>query len=97
MTTDFRDWLANIDGEDHEEIYSLYHAVRDGTESGLFSVTPGKGLEQWIVTAPHIDQGLLLASESARATFLDHLERENCSEMEMEGWHSHEQALAKED
>ena len=97
MTTDFQNWLSNVDSEDHEEIYSLYHAVRDGIELGNFNVVLGKGAEQWIVTGLHIDSGLLLASVQARNALLSYLEREYCGDLDMEGWHSHEQAVAKED
>lgn len=96
-TTNFREWLASVELDGHEEVHSLYHAVRNNTQMGSFSVKSARGDEQWIVTALHVDQRLVLVSEHARQTFLEHLRSEHCGEAEMEEWLGYEQALAKQD
>jgi hypothetical protein len=97
-TTDFREWLDNVELEDHDEVYSLYRAVKDGTTFGIFDVKPARGAgERWIVSASHLDQSLLLASSDARQAFLVHLTKTHCDDMEMEGWYSFKRAMAKDD
>ncbi len=97
-TTDFQEWLDNVELEDYEEIYSLYRAVKDGGSFGIFSVQRARGGgERWIVTAANLDQSLLLGSADAKKTFLVHLTKAHCGEMEMEGWYSYKHSMQKDD
>ena len=98
VTTDFQEWLANVELESHEEVYSLYRAVKDCTSFGIFDVKPAKGSgERWIVTASSIDQSLLIASSDARTAFLQKLTRTYCGDLDMEGWYSFKHGMAKND
>ena len=97
-TTDFQEWLGNVEPEDYEEVYSLYRAVKDATSFGIFDVKPARGGgERWIVTASCTDQSLLIASSDARAAFLQHLTKTHCGDLEMEGWYSYNRGMSKDD
>ena len=97
-TTDFELWIKGVELEGHEEVYSLYRSVQNCSgERGPFSVQPARGAESWLVKAPHCDQQLLLASSKARESFLSHLERTYCGDLDMEGWHSYMQSVTKSD
>lgn len=96
-TTDFELWLEGIELEDHQEVYALYRSVRDCDVYGLFSVKPARGADSWLVTASHSDEPLLLASTRAKDALLDLLERSHCGDLDMEGWYSFKQAMAKDD
>jgi hypothetical protein len=97
-TTDFQEWLGNVELEDYEEVYSLYRAVKDATSFGIFDVELAKGGgERWIVTASSTDQSLLIASGDAKAAFLQHLTGEYYGDLDMEGWYSFKRAMSKDD
>ena len=97
-TTDFGEWIADIDLEGHEEVYCLYNSVNDCDEWGFFKTELAQGSNtRWIVTSTTNDQSLLLASELAKETFLKHLEKSYCGDLTMEGWHALKHAMAKDD
>ena len=98
-TTDFQEWLAVADPEGYEEVYSLYRSVKDTTSFGLYDVTKAKGDDEgWIVSAKHVDEKLLLASNKAKEAFLNHIEKTYCDgELEMEGWYAYKHGMSKND
>jgi hypothetical protein len=98
ITTDFNEWLDNVELEHFEDVYSLYRAVKDACPFGTFDVQPARGDgPRWIVKAPSTEQGLLLASNDARAAFLKRLTATYCGDLEMEGWYSFKRGMSKDD
>ncbi|QJY38210.1 hypothetical protein HOO69_16720 (plasmid) [Vibrio europaeus] len=95
--TDFDAWLDMVDLEDHEEVYALHQAVSGCEHFGMYKIQENRG--KIFVTANHIDDTLMLASEDARRYFLTVLEkRSGISEFgDIEGWHGFHRAMAKED
>ena len=89
-TTDFKEWIKGVELEDHNEIYALYKAVMDCKPFGIYDVKPAKGLEGgWIVSAPHTDLNLLLASDAAKEAFLLHIHgMSGARELDVESWHN---------
>ncbi len=73
-TTDFQEWLDNIDDKDIEYIYHLYESINSETQMGGFTSTK-KGNQLFIKTDDH-DQVLLLASDKAVKGFLAKLDYE---------------------
>lgn len=95
-TTNFIDWLTEVEPENHEEVYSLYRSINDCDEWSCFKTEEARG-NGWIVSASHMDQPLLLASEKAKKAFLIHIEKAYCDDLEMEGWYAFMHAMAKND
>jgi hypothetical protein len=97
-TTDFQEWIQNVELEDHEEVYSLYRAVKETTSFGLFDVKAARGNgERWIVTSSSSPQSLLLASSQAQTAFLQHLTKTYCGELDMEGWYGFKRGMSRDD
>ena len=94
-TTNFDEWIAQIDLDDYEEIDSLYRSVNEVTSYGLFSTQRTKN-EGYIVKSKWGENSLLLASEKARASFLRKIENEYCDGNE-EGWYAFKKAMEKDD
>lgn len=97
-TTDFEGWLDEVNLETHDEIYSLYRSVKDCDAMGFFTTELARNsTTRWIVKSDTCDRSLLLASELAKNTFLMHLERTHCGELDMEGWYGYHHAMEKND
>jgi hypothetical protein len=73
--TDFKDWLKLLGPRTIREIYFLYKSVYDIDEVGCFKTTQVKNRNRWKVACFGVPTQLLLASESARETFLYHLNK----------------------
>ena len=97
VTFDFQQFLNGIEPEDSQEVYALYTAVEKGLSFGIYNVKPATGSDRWIVSAPHSDEGLLLASSKAKKAFLSWLTRTYCGDLDMESWSSLEYSMAKDD
>ena len=94
-TTDFELWLNALELDDHGEVYSLYRAVKDVVEFGIYEAVPAAGPEgRWLVNAMHVTQPLLLTSKS-REYFLKQLVDDYCGDLDMESWHSLMQEVNK--
>jgi hypothetical protein len=97
-TLDFHKWLVGAQPEGYEEPYSLFRAVNNGTSFGIYNVKRLKGSgDRWIVTAPHLSVGLLLASMLAKESFLLHLTRTYCRDLDMESWYGYMHSMSKND
>lgn len=96
-TMNFQDWLHDVEPEDHEEVYSIYRAVKDGRSFGIFDVKSTRGGVGLILKAAHRDQGLLIATDKAKSAFLAQFVSANCGNMDMESWYGYRQAMAKDD
>jgi len=97
--SDFEKWLRemNFRGEEFEDVYSLHCAIRSGMDYGRFlckrdPVNGGK-----LISPTTGGNNLLLVSPAAEAFFLELLTRGFCGDLDMEGWHSLQQNLAKAD
>lgn len=73
-TTDFQEWLDNLDDNDIENIYFLYESVVGETEMGGFKCTNNHG--KVFIKNGDNDQTLMLVSGKAVKAFLDKLNRE---------------------
>ncbi|MFM5185874.1 hypothetical protein ACEUAF_19440 [Aeromonas veronii] len=93
-TTDFDAFLDNLDG-DHGDIYALFNAVSDVTDTGLFNCVEGNRPNTWLVRADFIDEPLFLASIQARQAFLNAIRDRfvDDDEMTVEDWHFMNRAL----
>ncbi|EGQ7810926.1 hypothetical protein I6Y99_004995 [Vibrio parahaemolyticus] len=96
--TDFDAWLDMADAEGHEEVYSLYRAVSDIDEMGMYECSENNG--KYFLKASHVDDTLMLASEKARQAFLGEISsRFGISDFggDIEGWYSYCHAMSKDD
>lgn len=84
-TTDFQIWLDNLDDDDIETIHFLYESISGETEMGGFKTT--KKNDTLVIKSDHNDQTLILASEKAKKTFLDKLNKEYGGEFGWVGGH----------
>ncbi len=73
-TTDFQEWLDNLDETDIEEINNLYESITHKTQMGAFKCSVNN--DRYFVTNGDNDQTLMLASELAKDTFLKKLDKE---------------------
>lgn len=92
--TDFDAFLANVD-DYHEDVSALYQAVSDVTDMGLYKCEVGSRPNTWIVSAPHIEESLFLASPQAKSAFLhtvhDYFVRDD--DMSVETWYMMRRAM----
>ncbi|MFQ1898097.1 hypothetical protein ACK36K_12265 [Aeromonas veronii] len=96
-TTDFDSFLDNIDG-DHGDVHSLYHAVEDVTDMGLFKCVEGKRPDTWVVTSYASEEPLFLASLKAKQAFLTAIQdRFVGDDMDVDSWHYMHHAMEKDD
>ncbi len=97
-TTEFDNWLDAADIEGHEEVYSLYSAVSDISEVGMYKCSENNN--KYFLSASHIDDTLMLASEKAREAFLAEIEsRFGIADFggDIESWHGYMHAMSKDD
>jgi len=69
-TADFDAWLEDAEPSGHLQVYALYRAVSGVREHWLFECTVSPDGTQWFLTAKHVVDTLLLASEEERSAFL---------------------------
>ncbi|HAS8529119.1 hypothetical protein ABMY37_21360 [Vibrio vulnificus] len=95
--TEFDAWLDMADLEGHEEVYALHQAVSGREDVGMFQCQENNG--KFFVTANHVDDTLMLASEDAYRYFLTVIEKRfGISEFgDIEGWYGYSRAMAKDD
>lgn len=97
-TTNFQDWLDQIDFSDYNTVYELYNAIETLQSCGSFEVEPARGSdERWIVTSVDSDQPLLVSGQKARQALLDKIENDYCEGMGIEGYYSYHKAMEKDD
>ena len=97
LTTDFQKFLNGVELEGHQEVSALHTAVENCSPFGIYNVKPATGFNRWIVSAPHSDEELLLASSKARKAFLSCLTQSYCGDLDMESWSSFAHSMAKDD
>lgn len=73
-TTDFQEWLDNLDDTDIEDIYNLYESIAHKTQMGSFKCSENNG--RLFVTNGDNNQTLMLASDLAANTFLKKLDKD---------------------
>ncbi|HGS5167953.1 TPA: hypothetical protein ACMDUA_005310 [Vibrio harveyi] len=95
--TDFDLWVDAADADGFEEVYALYQAVSDRDDVGLFKCEEKNG--RFFVTANHVEDTLLLASDEAYDYFLVYIEKrfDIGSVGDMESWYGYQRAMAKDD
>lgn len=74
ITTDFQEWLDNLDDNDIEDIFCLYESIVGVTEMGGFKCSQKNGM--LFIQSGDNDQTLMLASGKAVKAFLDKLDNE---------------------
>ena len=95
-TTDFQEWLDNLDETNIEEIYCLYDSIVGVTQMGGFSCSQ-KDARLFIKTDQN-DSTLMLASGKAVKAFLDKLDNEYGGDFGWVGGHyEFVRAMAKDD
>lgn len=73
-TTDFQEWLDNLDETNIEEIYCLYESIVGVTQMGGFNCSQNNG--RLFIKTDQNDSTLMLASGKAVKAFLDKLDSE---------------------
>lgn len=95
--TDFNIWLEQAVPEDFEEVYCLYHAVKDKENYGLYECKKSADGKLFI-EANHIEDTLMLASQKAIDSFLHLIESRYVEPgMTIEGWYEFHRGMAKND
>lgn len=89
------DWLSAVDLENYEEIYSLYRAVVDKGNYGLFGITEREN--KIILKADHLEETLEFSDEDELSSFSDLIEEEYMEDMDPEGWYGFHRAMEKDD
>jgi len=100
-TTDFESWLEGAGIVDHNEVYSLYEAVRATSEWGAFKCSQentSKGNRFFVKYDDWSDETLILASDKAREHFLRHIEKKYVKEcgMSIETWYLANRVMGKD-
>jgi len=73
-TTDFQEWLDNLDETNIEEVYYLYESIIGVTQMGGFNCSQNN--EKLFIKTDQNDSTLMLASGKAIKAFLDKLDNE---------------------
>lgn len=73
-TSDFENWLGNLQETDIEGAHNLYESVTGRTEMGGFSCSENNG--RLFVKSDFNDDTLMLASEKAKEAFLKKLDND---------------------
>ncbi len=97
-TLDFEQWLGWIDHEGND-LYWLHNAVYYLEDTGTFNCWQDEKIEgRYHVTAPHLTEELVLATEKARQAFLRYVEVEYAGEdFDVESQYSFNMAMEKND
>lgn len=96
--TDFNAWLDMVDAEGHEEVYSLYCAVSENDDMGMYKCSENNG--KYFLKALHFGDTLMLASEKAKNAFLAEItSRFGISDFggDIESWYAYCHAMSKDD
>ena len=94
--SDFDLWLDSIDLTNYDDIYSLYRAVSDEKDCGMFECQ--KNGEKLFIKSSNTDDVLFLASEKAKNYFIEIIQKRFVdSEMSIDGWYEFKKAMGKED
>jgi hypothetical protein len=95
-TTDFQEWLDNLEDNDIEDIFCLYDSIVCVSEMGGFKCSQKNGM--LFIQSGDNDQTLMLASGKAVKAFLDKLDKEYGGEFGWVGGHyNFVQAMRKDD
>lgn len=70
-TTEFQEWLDNLDETNTEEMYNLHESILHEAQMGSFICT--KTNDQYFVKDLPTNETLMLASEKAKSAFLKKL------------------------
>lgn len=73
-TTDFQEWLDNIEDNDIEDIFCLYESIVGVTEIGGFKCSQKNGM--LFIQSNDNNQTLMLTSGTAVKAFLDKLDND---------------------
>lgn len=96
--TDFDAWLDQANPEDYEEVYSLYKAVEDIDEFGMFKCKTSTDGKKIFVYGDHVEDTLMLVSDKAKRAFLKFIEERYVdNDLNIEGWYAYKRAMSKND
>lgn len=97
-TTNFNEWLDQVDLSDYNTVYELYQTVANLESYGSFDIEPAKGSdERWIVSSYDTDEKLLVSGHAAQQTLLKIIEDNYCEDMGIEGFYGYHHAMEKDD
>ena len=97
-TTDFRSWLfCHVIPTDYTDVYDCYLAIHDKKGNYRFEVKNNIEQGKLFVTPSGTNDTLMIASEKARQTILDMIERNYCDGMDIEGYWAFHHAMEKDD
>lgn len=85
--TDFSSWTSVLDLDDYEEVYCLYHSVKETTDYGFYRTVKGRIEGTYVVTASYIEDSLFLDSEKAKDSFLQYIQDRYCNGEDVDFWY----------
>lgn len=98
VITDFRSWLlCHVIPTDYTDVYDCYLAIQDKKGNYRFEVKNNIEQGKLFVTPSGTNDTLMIASEKARQTILDMIERNYCDGMDIEGYWAFHHAMEKDD
>ena len=95
LTPDYPAWFAQVESDDHEDIYALYKAVEHAIDTGYYRCAENDD-GSWTVSTAAVEDHLLLASQEARQALLTLIEARYFAGMDSENWIEMMRALTGE-
>lgn len=94
---DFDEWLGQADPDDFEEVYGLYHTVRDEASSVWYSCKRSRDQKHLFVKGVHTKDSLMLSSDRAKRAFLSYIIDRYCHpERDIDLWYGFQRAMASD-
>ena len=97
-TTNFKDWLDQIDFSDYNTVYGLYQTIETLESYGSFDIEQARGSsDRWIVSTYDTDEQLLISGQKAREYILSIIDHDYTEDMGIEGFYAYHHAMEKDD
>lgn len=100
-TTNYEEWLQNVQPQGPEEVFDLYSSVGNFEGSGRFYTTKNVTNDgyEYIVRADGVEDDLFLDSDEAKFAFLAHLKTNytDAGENDIDGWYELKKELGRTD
>lgn len=95
-TTNFNDWMDNLQETDIETIYCLYESITSSSEVGAFKTSTNNGRK--FVQSELNDETLMLSTKTAETGFLKKLDYEYGGDFgTVYGSYEFDRAMSKDD
>lgn len=100
-TTNYEEWLENVQPQGAEEVFDLYSSVGNFEGSGRFYTTKNVTNDgyEYIVRADGVEDDLFLDSDEAKFAFLSHLKTNytDAGENDIDAWYELKKELGRTD